>query len=381
MKPMGTVLLCGLCLGLAGCTRGESQAPKQETTAAPQTVAAVKVESQKLDSTMALPAQIVPYRIVDIYPRVTGFIESMRVDRGSRVRRGEIMARLAAPELVAQKAQAESNLRTAQAQLAAAQAKLISDQGTYQHLAAAAKTPGVVAGNDLAVAEQTANADRAQVEAASNTVKAAREALRGVSELEGYLEVRAPFDGVVTQRNLHPGALVGPSSGQAGSQPMVQIEDVARLRLVVPVPESYVGGVSDGQKVSFTVPAYPGRHFQAPIARSSHNVSQTTRTMAVELEIRNPEAAITPGTFASVEWPIRRSYPTLVVPASAITTDLQRTFVIRIRDGKAEWIDVTTGITANGKTEVFGQLQPGDTVVKNATDAIRAGTPLHAQGS
>jgi multidrug resistance efflux pump len=130
-----------------------------------------------------------------------------------------LIIRLSAPELAAQRTQAEATLHSAQAQLATAQAKLASDHGTCLHLAAAAKTPGVVAGNDLLVAEQTAAAANGQVAAASNNVQAAREALRGVTQLESYLEIWAPFAGVVKQRNLHPGALVGPTSGQAGGGP------------------------------------------------------------------------------------------------------------------------------------------------------------------
>jgi membrane fusion protein (multidrug efflux system) len=128
--------------------------------------------------------------------------------------------------------------------------------------------------------------------------------------------------------------------------------------------------------VSFRVPAFPGRAFQAPIARNADSVGQATRTMAVELDVTKAAAEITPGTFASVEWPVHRSEPSLVVPSTAITTDLQRTFVICLRQGKAEWVDVKTGITSNGKTEVFGDLKPGEPVVRNATDAIRPGTAL-----
>ena len=179
-------------------------------------------------------------------------------------------------------------------------------------------------------------------------------------------------------RNLHPGALVGPASGQAGAQPIVQIENLNRLRVVVPVPEAYVAGVREGQQVTFSVPAYPGRTFRAPIARISHDINQTTRTMQVELDFHNADAQITPGTFANVEWPIQRNYPTLFVPATAITTDLQRTFVIRVREGKTEWVDVKNGVTVNGKTEVFGDLKSGDLVVQNATDSIGPGIPVEA---
>jgi|SRR5208283_60044 len=367
-----------LALILDGCGGSAVQQP-QSNAGSPQQVAVAQVESQKLDTTLTLPAQISPYEAVDVYPKVTGFIATISVDRGSRVRAGDLIIRLSAPELAAQRTQAEATLHSAQAQLAAAQAKLASDHGTYLHLAAAAKTPGVVAGNDLLVAEQTAAADNGQVQAASNNVQAARDALRGVTQLESYLEIRAPFDGVVTQRNLHPGALVGPTSGQAGAQPIVRIESLGRLRVVVPVPEAYAAGVQESQQVTFTVPAYPGRSYHAPIARISHAISQNTRTMQVELDLHNADAQITPGSFANVVWPIQRPYPTLFVPSLAVTTDLQRTFVIRVRQGKTEWVDVKPGVTVNGKTEIFGDLRPGDMVVANATDSIRNGTSVSVQ--
>jgi membrane fusion protein (multidrug efflux system) len=373
-------LLLTICIWscvLVSCGTPSAQNGSSSTsTSSPQAVNVVAVESQKLDTTQSLPAQITPYEVVDIYPKVTGYMDTIAVDRGSRVHTGQVIARLSAPELVAQRAQAEAALKSAEAQLSAAQAKYASDQGTYLHLAAAAATPGVVAGNDLQVANQTAAADKAQVEASTKNVQASQNALRGVAQLESYLEIRAPFDGVVTQRNLHPGALVGPASGQSGAQPIVQVENLARLRVVVPVPEAYVAGVQEGQPASFNVPAYPGRTFQAPIVRISHEINQSTRTMQVELDFHNANAEITPGTFANVEWPIQRAYATLFVPATAITTDLQRTFVIRVRQGKTEWVDVKTGVSVNGKTEVFGDLKAGDAVIRNATDSIRTGASV-----
>lgn len=377
MRSLCAIFILSYVLASCGNPSGQRGSPSSSSSS-PQPVNVVAVESQKLDTTLSLPAQINPYEVVDIYPKVTGFLDKISVDRGSRVHAGDLIIRLSAPELVAQRAQAEASLQGAEAQLNSAQAKLASDQGTYLHLAAAAQTPGVVAGNDLQVAEQTAAADKAQVEAASKNVQAAQNALRGVTQLESYLEIRAPFDGVVTLRNLHPGALVGPASGQAGAQPIVQIENIGRLRVVVPVPEAYAAGVPEGQLVTFGVPAYPGRTFRAPIARISHDINKDTRTMQVELDFHNDDAQVTPGTFANAEWPIRRAYPTLFVPSAAITTDLQRTFVIRVRQGKAEWVDVKTGVTANGKTEVFGDLKAGDLVVRNATDSLRSGASVDA---
>src|SRR5260370_16847678 len=170
-------------------------------------------------------------------------------------------------------------------------------------MASAAKTPGVVAEDDVRGASQTVSADQGQVQAAEGNVAAARDALRSVAQLESYLNIYAPFDGVVTTRNLHPGALVGPASGQSGTMPIVQVADIAHLRLVVPVPEAYVGEMQVGQQVAFTVPAYPGETFHAPIARISHDVNLNTRTMPVELDVHSTNGRLSPGSFSGVQWP------------------------------------------------------------------------------
>ena len=379
---MKTVIVAlALSLFISGCNGNSQPAAIKQTETEAQTVELVPVSSQKLATVFTLPAQLVPFETVDIYPRVTGFMDAIRVDRGSRVHKGELIIRLSAPELVAQRAQAESTLRAAESQLTTAQAKLAADNGTYLHLASAGKTPGVVAENDVMVASQTASADQGQVQSAESNVAAARDALRSVAQLESYLEIHAPFDGIVTTRNLHPGALVGPASGPSGTMPIVRIVDTDHLRLVVPVPDAYVGEMQVGQPVAFTVPAYPGETFQAPIARISRDVEPNTRTMPVELDVHNADGRLSPGSFSSVQWPVHRSLPTLFVPVSAVTNDQQRTFVERVRSGKAEWVDVITGLNVNGNIEVFGDVQPGDQVIRNATDAIRPGQPLKTTSS
>lgn len=375
------VIAIALSLALFGCNIDAKPAASKNGATNAQSVEVVPVASQKLATVFTLPAELVPFQSVDIYPKVTGFLDIIRVDRGSRVRKGELIIRLSAPELVAQRAQAESALRAAEAQLTTAQAKLSSDKGTYLHLASAAKTPGVVAENDLMVASQTASADQGQVQSAENNVGAARDALRSVAQLESYLKIYAPFDGTVTTRNLHPGALVGPASGQSGSLPIVQIVDIGHLRLTVPVPEAYVGEMQVGQQVAFTVPAHPGQTFHAPIARISHDVELNTRTMPVELDVRSADGRLSPGSFSSVQWPVRRAVPTMFVPVSAVTNDQQRTFVERVSNGKVEWVDVVTGLGVNGNIEVFGDLKPGDEVIRNATDAIRPGQQVKTGSS
>ncbi|MGH9680493.1 MAG: efflux RND transporter periplasmic adaptor subunit, partial [Candidatus Acidiferrales bacterium] len=218
--------------------------------------------------------------------------------------------------------------------------------------------------------------DTATVSALSNTADAAQESLKAVTQLESYLNITAPFDGQVTTRYVHPGALVGPAAGPGAMTPIVEIETMTRHRLVVPVPENDVADVPEGTMVSFTVPSFPGRAFRAPIARISRDVDLKTRTMPVELDVRDPRAELVPGAFCEVEWPIRRSYPTLFVPVSAVSSNLERTFVLRIRNNRVEWVDVKTGVNAGNAIEVFGDLREGDSIATHATDQLRAGTEV-----
>ncbi|MHB8487484.1 MAG: efflux RND transporter periplasmic adaptor subunit [Candidatus Acidiferrales bacterium] len=378
MNRSGSILsVCLLAASVFSASCGSSPGGTRLAASQPAQpilqVEVTRVTSQKLDTTVKLPAQLTAYEMVDMYPKVTGFVKWIKVDRGSRVRQGEQIAQLDAPELLAQRTEAESKYQSAESQLAAAQAKLAASQATYRRTAEAAKTPGVVAPNDLETAQQTAQADSATVAADQKTAVAENDALQAVSELQGYLIITAPFDGEVTTRYVHPGALVGPQGGPGAAIPIVQIQTLTRQRLVVPVPEYDAASVPEGTEVAFTVPSFPGKIFHAPIARISHAVDLKTRTMPIELDVRDPRAQLAPGMFCQVEWPVRRAYPTLSVPVSAVGSDLERTFVVRVRQGKAEWVDVTTGMTVNGKIEVFGDLQAGDVVVANGPGSVPNG--------
>ena len=368
-------VLLAICLGSTSCRQDTSSATSAATQTVPQLEVAT-VKSQKLSTTERLPAELVPYESVDLYAKETGFVRSIRVDRGSKVKEGELIAELEAPELVAQRAQANAAFQSAESQLAAGQAKLAADQATYQHMSAAAKVPGVVAANDLEIAQRTAQADQANVAALEKTAQAAHESLRSVTQLESYLNITAPFDGQVTTRYVHPGALVGPAGGSAAMTPIVQIQTLTRHRMVVPVPEYNVAGIPEGTEVSFTVPSYPGRVFHAPIARISRAVDIKTRTMPVELDVRDPHAELDPGTFCEVSWPVRRAYSTLFVPASAVANDLERAFVIRVSNNRVEWVEVKTGAKSGNLIEVFGDLKEGDEVAVRGTDQLRPGTSV-----
>ena len=360
---------------------GESSIPASNAqgAASAPSVQVAKVESQRLSMKVRLPGELQPYEVVALYPKVTAFVDWIGVDRGSRVRSGQLIIRLVAPELAAQRSEAQAKLQTAEAQQVEAEAKLAADESTYRRLNAAASTPGVVAGNDLEVARQAAEAARARVRAAQDSANAAKQALRSIAEVEDYLQVKAPFEGVITERNVHPGALVGPSGGPGVAAPMVRIETPLRLRLVIPVPEAYVAGIPEGTNVEFTVATYPGQTFSAPVARIAQSVDVKTRTMPVELDVSNPAGRLAAGMFSEVLWPVGRPRPTLFVPTSAVARTTERVFVIRIRDGKAEWVDVKTGATSVNLIEVFGNLKEGDQVALRGTDELRPGTPVTAR--
>jgi len=176
----------------------------------------------------------------------------------------------------------------------------------------------------------------------------------------------------VTDRLVHPGALVGPNS----NSPLLIIQEVSRLRLVVAVPEENVGGIARGATVSFRVPAYAERMFSGTVARIPRALDPKTRSMPVELDVQNRDQLLAPGMYPTVNWPVRSSQQILLVPKTSVVTTTERTFVIRDKNGRAEWVDVRKGAADGDLIQIIGPLKAGDRVVKRATDEIREGTPL-----
>ena len=179
--------------------------------------------------------------------------------------------------------------------------------------------------------------------------------MAALHDMEAYLRVTAPFSGVITERDVHPGALAGPSESR-----MFRLEQISRMRLVVAVPEIDVAGIERGSKVTFTVPAWPDAAFSGTVARVAHSMDAKTRTMAVELDVANPRGQLAPGMFPTVSWPVRNSRPALMVPASSVVTTTEKTFVIRVRDGVAEWVNVSRGVRSGDMVEIRGPVQAGD---------------------
>ena len=334
-----------------------------------QTSDLAPVISKPVSQTVDLPAEIWPYLRVSLHAKVAGYVEQVRVDRGSVVEKGQLLIELSAPEMDAQIAEAESKVEAAEADRLQAEAQLAAAQSTYARTQEAAKTPGAVAGNDLVQSQKQVEAAQALVRSRQRASAAAQSAVNALKAMTEYLKITAPFDGVVTDRLVHPGALVGPPADPA----LLVIQQVSHLRVVVPVPEEYVGGIVHGAIVAFTVPAYPRRVYSGKIARLADALDQKTRTMSVELDFMNRDGTLAPGMYPNVKWPVRSQGAELWVPKTSVVSTTERTFVIRDRAGRAEWVDVRKGAAEGDLVEVFGNLQSGEMVVRRATDEMRDG--------
>jgi membrane fusion protein (multidrug efflux system) len=342
-----------------------------------QQVEVVKVTSKSLSSIVKLPGEFLPYESVSLHARTAGYVELVLVDRGSVVKQGQLLVKLSAPEMAAQVAAAQARVEEADGQRVEAVAQLASAQSTYDKLKKAAETPGAIAGNELVQAEKSVDAAKALLRSRESAVRAAQAAARASKDLEQYLSVTAPFAGVISNRYVHPGALVGPGNGTADG--LLELQQVSRLRLVVAVPETNVGGIVRGGRVNFSVPAYSGQTFSGVLARVSPALDPKTRTMSVELDVQNPRGLLSPGMYPEVSWPVHSQGEALLVPRTSVVTTTERTFVIRVRDGRAEWVNVKRGATDGDLVQIEGPLQPGDVVVRRGTDEIREGSPVQVK--
>src|SRR4051812_1122346 len=207
MNRLLFLLFASLVVACNGA-RGEPAPSASASARATPTIDVVTVVSKPLDTTLQLEGELAPYERVAIFARANGFVSQVLVDRGSHVKQGQLLVTIVAPELGAQRAEA--------------QAKLQSDKTTFDRLKAASQTPGAVAGNEVAVAEAAVQVDQARLDS--------------LRAMEQYLAVTAPFEGVVIERGVHPGALVGPQ-GAGATMPLLRIEQLHKLRLTVGVPE------------------------------------------------------------------------------------------------------------------------------------------------
>lgn len=345
---------------LAACNSASSKKINERKSAAGK-YTLTEVVKEPLSSSLQLPAVLEAYQKVSIYPRVNGFVRSVMVDRGSIVKKGELLLELDAPEIIQQYYAAQSKYLQAKAIYA-------GSKDNYERTVAVSETPGTISPHDVEVANARMLADSAIMNSELAN-------FRALEATRSYLTVTAPFDGVITERNIHPGALVGPSTSVSGG-PMLMLEQEDRLRLVMQVPEMYSAQLSDSRQVDFHVNALPGENFKGGISRQAGSLSDRFRSEAVEVDVQNPQHRLKPGMYAEVIIPVTGSVQALVVPGSAIVTSTEKKYVIAVRNGHTHWVDVQEGNRHADSTEVFGSLVPGDKVILQGTDEIKDGVSI-----
>ncbi len=366
----GSLLAGGVLAGilLSGCHSSEGEADHPGTLSPAQAATAIAVPEEtfplrkgRLTGDLQTPGELIAYQQVDSYAKENSFVKKLYVDVGSEVRAGQLLVELEAPEL-------GSSLSGAQSRLKSQEAIYIASKANYDRILETSKTPGTISQNDIDQADAHQKSDYAQLEAA-------RSAYNEIAETLKYLEIRAPFGGVISARNVNPGAYVGPS-GKGSELPLFTLQEQKHLRLVILVPEASTGYLKMGREIHFAVRSLPDRSFTAKIKRLAGALDDRLRSERVEMDVQNDDKKLLPGMVAEVNLPLPATDSTFIVPGTAVVSATQRTFVIRVTDHKAEWVDVKKGRDENGQMEIYGDLREGDRLIKVAGEEIRNGSAL-----
>lgn len=310
------------------------------------------------DYSVTLPGELNPYEQVNIYPKVKGFVKKIYADRGSVVRKGQLLALLEAPEIGEEYSARKSSSTTAYQ-------KLLFSRQTYSRLKEASLKNGAVASIELEKAYAQYLGDSAAYKSSLSEASAS-------GQMQGYLRITAPFSGTITGRFISEGALVS-ENGMNGN-PLFTLSQQDKLRLTVSVPEKQVHSLSPGAEVNFTVLDLPGKTFKATLSRSSHALDNVSRSLIAEFDIENSKSELRAGQYAKVKITMKRPQPTLFVPRSSIINSQSGVFVILDDGGQTKRINVQPGITVDSLVEVFGNLQEGQVVLKKGSEEIKDGT-------
>lgn len=361
MKRSHLIILTVLASSLSfySCTQSKSE-PLNSASEEQVVYPAVKVETAKPSQELQIPGELESYFETDLFPKVNGYIKRINVDIGDKVASGQVLAVLDAPELSLQLAEATAKMRSAESQLN-------TSKSVFKRLQKANQTPGTVSPNDLDIAHSKIVSD-------SLTWLGTKAVYQSIQVMTEYLSIKAPFDGVVAERRLSPGAFVGPNDKSAVA--IFKVKQENKLRLRIPVPERYINAIKLHQPIEFSVMNLPDKKFEGKVSRISHNVNKQTRSEIVEIDVPNPSLQLVSGTYTQVSLPLQRNVSSLVVPSSAVATTLEKCFVVKVENGLSSWVEVKKGIESEGKVEVFGDVKSGDIVLKTASDEIPNGIAI-----
>jgi RND family efflux transporter MFP subunit len=353
------LLILALLIIFSSCGYHKPPENSQQVMAAPKFTMAL-VQKANVKQQLRLPGQLAAFQEVSIFPKENGYVKTVGVDVGSQVRKGQVLMTLEAPEL-------EQAVVQAKERFARSKSDYTLDQENYGRLLEASRTPGAISPLDLATAKSKTEADSA-------LANAGRSNWEMQQTMMNYLIVTAPFSGVITQRNVSPGALV--SAEAKDSKPMLELKEVDHLRLQVDIPESAAADLKKDDSVSFSLSAFPGIERRGRIARVSMNISAQFRAERVELDVYNPDELLAPGMYADVLFDSKGTPGAVSVPKSAVVTSTERKYVLVVRKGKTAMVDVHTGNENAGMIEIIGDVKPGEQVIVGASDEIKEGTPV-----
>ena len=319
-------------------------------------------------SSVSLPGALTAVQTAAIYARTPGYVRRRLVDIGSRVRAGQLLADIDAPDLDQQVTQARGVVAQTRAARELAQANLVR----WRALAA-----------DSAVTAQELDQMQAAFDEAVANLNSAEANLQRLVQLQVYERVVAPFAGVITARNVDPGALVGTAGGVSGTSPagsgsapgsLFTIAQADTLSVYVTVPEGYAAAVAIGQPAVVTLPALPGDTLRGRVARTAGSLDATARTLLAEVRVANPKSAFLPGMYAQVQLALGAGTPPLRVPATALVIRGGPPQVVTVApDSTARYLTVTIGRDLGSWVEVTGGLADGSVVVVNPADDLRDG--------
>jgi RND family efflux transporter MFP subunit len=335
-----------------------------ETQAVP-VVAVAPPDSRGRTATFALPGRLEAYTQAQIYARVSGYLKEWKVDMGTPVKAGDLLAEIDAPDLDQQIMQAEAGLASAQANSTLADATLQRGQQLIPS--------GAVSKQDL---------DQRSADAANKQglVRSAQANLDRLRVLERYKRIVAPFDGLVTARNTDVGALI--NAGASGGPPLFVVSDTARLRAYVNVPQNYVPSILIGTKAHITVPEYPGRSFPGTVEASSQAVDVASGTTRMLLVVDNASGELMTGAFANVTFDLPHPEISINVPASALIFDRSGLRVATVNsDNRVVLKQVTIARDLGRTIEIGSGLAADDRVIESPPDGIASGDQVHVAGA
>jgi RND family efflux transporter MFP subunit len=376
---VGALLL--LAVGLAfGASRSYSQQREVMATAEHvrdfvPSVRVVTVGASPGNIVVTLPATTAAFADANIYARATGYIGKRNVDIGDHVKQGELLAELGVPELDEQIAQNESTLEQLKAAVQQAQANATLAQATWNRDKPLVRD-GWATAHQGDIDVQTVKADEAAVSVAQANASAQERLLRVLHQNRAYALVVAPFDGVITQRNVDVGSLVQGNANTGTFMFEIMQKDVIRVRVYVPQDAAF--GVAPGVVAIVRVPEIPGRTFRGKVTRIAEALQTGTRTLLTEIDISNPDGALQPGTYCTVELNILSKTPSLLVPADATIFNQNGMQVAVVKDGTAHIHKVSVTRDLGTQVEVDDGVEQGDLVIINPPITLREGSKVRA---